>query len=199
MTETPDVSRRSDALFGQIALQLGLLSREQLREALNRQLQSDPHRPLGEILREFKLLRPEDLDRILATQKKLVSQAPAHLRTMKEDDLFGRIALRLHFCSEEQLQECLRIQDTLSKGRFLRLGDILTSKGYLTAAQVARILHIQKGLVLYCPACNTEYNVLMFKPGSSLQCYRCGSPMKVPRRPSDSDMDEALYFGEGSE
>ena len=62
--------------------------------------------------------------------------------------------------------------------------------------QVKKITDTQKGLIVYCPQCDTQYNVVMFRPGASIQCYKCGSPLRIPARATSQSVDESLYFGD---
>jgi len=71
----------------------------------------------------------------------------------------------------------------------MRLGDIMVIKGYLTVEQVKKITDTQKGLIVYCPQCDTQYNVVMFRPGASIQCYKCGSPLRIPARATSQSVD----------
>lgn len=200
MTEQKDKQRkrkaRADSLFGQIALRLGIVTKEQIQEALELQRCAKEHRPLGMILMELKLVTEKDLERIISAQKRLVDQATQRAKAVKEDNLFGKVAIRMGMCNEDQLQECIIMQEQLPPDRFMRLGDIMVIKGYLTVEKVKKIIDMQRGLILYCPTCDTQYNVVMFRPGASLQCYRCGAPMRIPTRGTKPDMDEAIYFGE---
>ncbi|HYE99471.1 MAG TPA: hypothetical protein VEJ18_11200 [Planctomycetota bacterium] len=188
--------KKADSLFGQIAMRLGIVTRDQLQEALELQRFAQGHKPLGVILMELKYVSTKDLERIVEAQKALLAEASVRQKAVREDNLFGKVAIRLGFCTEEQLAECLALQEQLPKDRFMRLGDILVIKGYLTVEQVRKVSETQKGLIVYCSQCDTQYNVVMFKPGASLQCYRCGSPLKIPTRSTSSHLDEALYFGE---
>lgn len=188
--------KKADSLFGQIAMRLGIVTRDQLQEALELQRFAQGHKPLGVILMELKYVGPKDLEKIVEAQKALLAEASVRQKAVREDNLFGKVAIRLGFCTEEQLAECLALQEQLPKDRFMRLGDILVIKGYLTVEQVRKVSETQKGLIVYCTQCDTQYNVVMFKPGASLQCYRCGSPLKIPTRSTSSHLDEALYFGE---
>ena len=188
--------KKADSLFGQIAMRLGIVTRDQLQEALELQRFAQGHKPLGVILMELKYVSNKDLERIVEAQKALLAEASVRQKAVREDNLFGKVAIRLGFCTEEQLADCLALQEQLPKDRFMRLGDILVIKGYLTVEQVRKVSETQKGLIVYCTQCDTQYNVVMFKPGASLQCYRCGSPLKIPTRSTSSHLDEALYFGE---
>ena len=188
--------KKADQLFGQIAMRLGIVSRAQRDEALELQRYAQGHKPLGVILMELKWVQPKDLERIVEAQKAMLAEAAGRQKAVREDNLFGKVAIRLGLCTEEQLAECLSLQEQLPKDRFMRLGDILVIKGYLSVEQVKKVTDTQKGLILYCNQCDTQYNVVMFKPGASLQCYRCGSPLRIPTRSTSSNLDEALYFGE---
>ena len=189
--------KRADSLFGQIALRLGIVTKKQLLDALELQRFAKTHKPLGMILMELKLVSDADLQKIVEAQKALLSQANTRQKAVREDNLFGKVAIRMGYCMEEQLVECLGLQEQLPMDRFMRLGDIMVIKGYLSVEQVKKIVDTQKGLVVYCPQCDTQYNVVMFRPGASIQCYRCGSPLRVPTRSTSGSMDEAIYFGGG--
>ena len=188
--------KRADGLFGQIALRLGILTKAQLQEALDLQRFAQGHKPLGVLLMELKYVGDKDLERILEAQKAMLTDASTRQKAVREDNLFGKVAIRLGCCIEEQLQECLALQEQLPRERFMRLGDIMVIKGYLTVEQVKKITDTQKGLIVYCPQCDTQYNVVMFRPGASIQCYRCGSPLRIPRRTTSPSTDESLYFGD---
>lgn len=188
--------KRADSLFGQIALRLGIVNKKQLDEALELQRFAKGHKPLGMILMELGHVRQKDLDRIIEEQKAILAQANTRQKAVREDNLFGKVAIRSGYCTEEQLAECLALQEHLPPERFMRLGDIMVIKGYLSVDQVKKVIDTQKGLILYCPQCDTQYNVVMFRPGVSMQCYKCGNPLRVPARSTTPSIDEAIYFGE---
>ncbi|MBN1808517.1 MAG: protein kinase [Planctomycetes bacterium] len=67
-----------------------------------------------------------------------------------KDSLFGMLATRAGYATEEQLQECMKLQEEYRKGggKVPRLGEILAQKGYMTAEQVEAVLqgqHREKG------------------------------------------------------
>lgn len=66
--------------------------------------------------------------------------------TIKEV-LFGRLATRGKFVTEEQIAECLALQDRYRTqgGPVPRLGEILAVKGYMSAEQVRAVLDGQHG------------------------------------------------------
>jgi len=59
----------------------------------------------------------------------------------EEDLLFGRMALRAGFITEEQLREALRKQEESPVYR--RLGDVLVELGYMSRGQVALVMRAQ--------------------------------------------------------
>lgn len=61
---------------------------------------------------------------------------------MTGNDRFGEIAVRLGFCTADQVARCLRIQSSTSEG--LSLGNSLLREGYLTEAQYSRIVAVQR-------------------------------------------------------
>jgi hypothetical protein len=188
--------KRADSLFGQIALKLNIITKQQLAEALELQRYAKVQKPLGVLLIELKYVTQADLEKIVKAQEALLQAASSRQKAVREDNLFGKVAIRMEFCTEEQLAECLALQEQLPKERFMRLGDIMVIKGYLTVEQVKKISDTQKGLILYCHQCDTQYNVVMFRPGASIQCYKCGSPLRIPTRSTSPSVDEAIYFGE---
>jgi hypothetical protein len=196
MTDPAKSQKRADSLFGQIALRLNIITKKQLQDALELQRCARTHKPLGVLLMELKYVSDRDLEKILEAQKQIAAQAANRHKVVREDNLFGKVAIRLGHCSEVQVAECMSLQEQLPHDRFMRLGDIMVIKGYLSVAQVRKVIETQKGLIVYCPQCDTQYNVVMFRPGASLQCYRCGSPLRIPRRSSSPAMDESLYAGE---
>ncbi len=189
-----DTKKRADRLFGQIAVRLGIVTRKQLEEALELQRFATTHKPLGVILIELKYVTEKDLERIVAAQQELVAQATIRNKAVREDNFFGKVAIRLGFSNEVQVAECLSLQENLPPQRFMRLGDIMVIKGYLQMDQVKKITDAQKGLIIYCPMCETQYNVVMFRPGANIQCYRCGTAMEIPKRITSASDEEALYF-----
>lgn len=176
--------KKADSLFGQIAMKLGLVTQKQIDDALDLQRYAKTPKPLGVILMELKIIGEPELEKIIEAQKQMVVAAASRAKAVRQDNLFGKVAIRLKYCTDHQLHEALSIQEQLPKEKFMRLGDLMVMKGFLTVEQVRTILDAQKGMVLFCPHCDTQYNVVMFKPGSSLQCYRCGSPLKIPLQAS---------------
>lgn len=185
--------KKADQLFGQIALQLKIVTQRQLEQGLEFQRQTDAHKPLGLVMMQLGFVTQTDLDRIVEAQKELLAQRNGRAEATRKDSLFGKVAVRLGFVTQDQVSECLLFQEQLPKDRFMRLGDVMVLKGMLNVEQVRKIVDTQRGLVLYCPTCETQYNVVMFRPGASLQCYRCGCALRIPARLPAADGDNISW------
>lgn len=88
-----------------------------------------------------------------------------------EDMLLGRLAVREGVCTQEQVDECLRIQSMNRSSA--PLGDILLYKGYLTDLQLKNLLARQHKKVMTCPACRLSFTVVTLTEGKSARCPRC--------------------------
>lgn len=62
------------------------------------------------------------------------------------ESLFGKIAISQGYCTQDQLDECLKLQLQMQSPHqpAPRLGQLLVDKGYLAAPQLETILQIQK-------------------------------------------------------
>ena len=187
--------KKADGLFGQIAIKLNIVTRAQLNEALELQRYAKEDKPLGVIIMDLGYVKKEDLERIIQAQKAMVAEVGNRQKKVREDALFGKVSIRLGFCTEDQLMDCVEYQEQLPPERFMRLGDILVIKGFLSIQQIKRVLDAQKGLIVYCSGCNTRFNTVMLTPGTSIPCHRCKARIRVPERKREGRMDEAVYFG----
>ncbi len=64
--------------FGKIAVDMGFITAEQLKEAITEQVEDDladkPHRPIGEILLESGLITKEQIDIVLKEWLELIKE-----------------------------------------------------------------------------------------------------------------------------
>lgn len=60
----------------------------------------------------------------------------------KTDHLFGRIAINAGLVTEAQVDECIRLQETLREWK--PLGQILIERGYTTESEVRKLLDLQR-------------------------------------------------------
>lgn len=173
---------KADILFGKIAINAGMVSSDAVEDCVRLQEQMTEKKPLGMILIDKGFITEEQLTKIIEIQRKNLQERAIHSREKRDDGLFGKLVLRFNFATEEQINECIRIQAKLETDLFLRLGEIMVKKGYMTNDQVRQILEFQRTKILTCPNCNTQYNVIMFTPGTKLKCYKCDGELAVPER-----------------
>jgi hypothetical protein len=135
---------RSDLLVGQIAIEKGFISREQLDECLRLQEQNPSWKQVGMILLDKKYITEEELDIALQIQKKNLERYVDNTDLKLKDLLFGRIVVARRLATQGQVNECLREQEQIERmGIFLRLGEIMVRKGYLAADSQKKILDYQ--------------------------------------------------------
>jgi hypothetical protein len=175
------MSAKADALFGRIAIDIGLVSEADLRATLVKQNKLDQHVPLGILLIESGLLTQEGLQKIIETQKDRLRVQHQESQARRADGLFGKLVVALGLATDDQIHECIDIQENLDEGDYKRLGDILVERKVLTPLEVTLVLEHQQNLIFFCPQCDTQYNVIMFNPGVTLTCYQCNSNIRIPK------------------
>lgn len=111
--------------LGQILVQIGAISSEDLQKALNIK-ESKKDKLLGQILLDEKLCTEDDIKSALHKQR--------------NDTSIGQILLRSEIISEKQINECLLEQE---KTGFL-LGFVFVDKGYCTSDDLLEALKIQQ-------------------------------------------------------
>jgi DNA-directed RNA polymerase subunit RPC12/RpoP len=92
-----------------------------------------------------------------------------------EDLILGKLAVRERLCTQEQIDECLRVQANSREAA--PLGDILLYKGYLTETQLKGLLSQQQKKGMACPACGLRFTVLTLSGGKSARCPKCKGPL----------------------
>ena len=174
-----DSKIQDEILFGLIALKEGILTQEQLDQAIAIQERSSSRgSSLGTILVELGILKPEAVATILAIQKTNLAKEDPGTGKQRADSLFGRLAVRIGYVTEPQVHECVRIQAAQERdGSPVRLGRILVDKGYLDEAQVRHILKLQDTELVGCKACGKWYNIKRKKAESLPACKHCGLPL----------------------
>jgi len=113
--------------FGDALLELGLITTEQLAEALERQKLGKF--PLGQIMVHHQMMVSSQVEDVLSYQKSPSGQGVS----------FGESAIRLGFVTTAQRDEAVAYQKT-SQGV---LGEMLVKLGYLSEAQRTQVLQYQ--------------------------------------------------------
>ena len=175
------MSIREELLLGKIAVELGFLSKEQLDRAVSIQEEEVPPPPLGGLLVDKGFLKPEDLAQILAVQKTRFQAKADYADARLENILFGRLVVHLGLVSQEQVNECLRIQAKVEDEVDVRLGEILVKKGYISRDAVRKLLSIQNKKILFCRKCSDQVNVVGFQQDQQYDCPHCGGPLEAPK------------------
>ncbi|MEK7449716.1 MAG: hypothetical protein AAB019_09580 [Planctomycetota bacterium] len=171
----------SDLVFGEIAIKTRLVTARQIDEAITIQHGLPEWKPLGLILLEKQYLTKEQLENIIDIQKRNLETRAIQLRYIKEDNIFGRLAIKLNLATEQQVEECLGVQLMMQDDYLLRLGELMVKKKYLSGTDVKKILEYQSAQVIHCPKCDTKYNVVLFNPGAKFICYECETELTVPK------------------
>jgi hypothetical protein len=161
---------------------LGILTPEQLDGALKVQAAMSPPPPLGLVLMDLRLVNRADLELILDSQRKMADRQRGKGKSNREDNLFGKVAVRLGYCTPDQLAHCLEFQKSADPESAPRLGELMVHRGLIGPAQVRRVVEVQSGMAVPCPSCSTLYNTVMFMPGSTIPCYKCGAMVMVPAK-----------------
>lgn len=170
-----------NVLFGKIAMELGLLTKEQIDTAISLQELEEKQRPLGDILLDKRYLTQAELQKILEQQRANLAKVDGPTQQKKEDVLFGKVAIREGLATADEVNDCLRSQAKAeSAGTFPRLGEMMVEKGILTPAQVQRILERQKRRIMVCKGCKARYNVPTVDEGKPVRCPRCGGEVVLP-------------------
>ncbi|MBI3099420.1 MAG: hypothetical protein HYY93_14510 [Planctomycetes bacterium] len=168
------MAETGDVLFGKIAIQMGVVTQAQMDECISAQAATDPPKPLGEILYQKGYVTFEQLTQILETQRRNLAELEPNTRLKKEDVLFGRVVVREGLSTPAEVNECLRAQAALEQqGTTLQLGEIMVRGGYLSAAQVRRILERQKKRIMACPQCGASFNVVTYDTEKKYTCPKC--------------------------
>lgn len=103
--------------FGQYLLEKGVLSREQLLEALARQ--RNKVEKIGELAVKRGYLKQEDVEKI-------------HKEQQHTDLFFGQLAVKMGLLTEAQVYELLNIQ----RSNHVFLGEVIAELGYLSKSAV---------------------------------------------------------------
>ncbi len=129
-------------MLGRMLINRGWVTPEELLGCLEMQSQlqqSGAPKHLGEIVTQLGLVQPGRIDELLRVQYKK--------EVVREDMIFGQIAVRNRFITAKQLEECLSIQKGLIRDgepSVRRLGEILLEKGYTSFHDNLAILKSQQ-------------------------------------------------------
>lgn len=180
----------ADLLFAKITIGKMYGSQEQVDRCLAIQMTNPDRLPLGRILVNEGVLTEEQHSEVLALQRKTMTTAARFMKKRRESILFGKLVVREGYLAQMEVTDCLRIQASESEKR--SLGEIMISKGYLTAEQVKSLLAKQQKKIMSCPTCTLSFTVLTISQGTRIDCPRCKGPLREGK-PSDSTRTDAEF------
>lgn len=131
-----------------------------------------------EIHSNTKDISQESTESISQESPENISQEDTEsLEEEKGRALFGKTAILLKILTQEQVNDALLYSVTSHKGK--KIGEILVEMGYLTFEQVEMILARQKTKMMYCPQCETKYQILLFQESKTYECKNCHAKLQI--------------------
>ena len=102
----------------------------------------------------------------------------------------GQILLRQGSVTAPQLEECLKIQQSMAgQSHVPRIGELLLNKGYTTKEAIKNALAEQNKKVLLCTRCNIMVTVTMRPDAIG---YKCGKCETILIEPSPDRADDSI-------
>ena len=181
-----------DLLLGQLAVEKGYLTKEQLAEIMKEQQGGapvDPNatvnpskstRPLGTLLLSKGLLKEQELVALLEEQSRRVEAIRSCQKLQKVEYLFGQLLVKYNLATMLQINKCLEIQLKMAEkgvSPIPRLGEMLVEHGFVDKKTVADVLKMQDKDILFCTGCGRQYNVVGLEDGKAYKCKECGGVM----------------------
>ena len=183
-----------EVLFGKIAVSCGFITEEQLAAGVQAQESATDGTHLGKILVDMEVITDEALMTVLAIQRENRSRLEMSPAVRKMGMTLGRLAIEKEYCTEQQVNECIREQAKLERfNLFFRLGEVMVSRNILPAEKVHELLQTQNITILGCPSCFSKFNVLNWKQGMRIACPKCGSPeLELPATMPELKVDGSV-------
>ncbi len=165
-------------LIGQIALERGLLSQEQLRQCLDLQAGQPAPKSLGALLVELGFLTEAQISLLCEEQKRRLAEDMATAPAPKDEFAFGRLLVKGGHATQEQVNEALRAQQDLAERNVRkRLGELLVEAGHLGPDAVRAVLKQQGKVLMSCTFCGRHMNVVE-AIADRAACTKCGMPLE---------------------
>jgi predicted RNA-binding Zn-ribbon protein involved in translation (DUF1610 family) len=186
------VTSIKDLLLGQLAVEKGFVTKEQLAEIMKEQhggASQDPNatvnpsksiRPLGTLLLSKGYLKERDLVALLEEQGRRLEAVKNVQKLQKVDYLFGQLLVKNNLATMLQINKCLEIQLKMAEKGVTpipRLGELLVDHGFVDKKTVADVLKMQDKDILFCTGCGRQYNVVGIEEGKAYKCKECGGVM----------------------
>jgi len=179
-------------LVGQIAIELGFVTREQLQECIDLQAGQVQPKPIGTLLVEYGFLPQDRLAAVLEEQKRRLQESLPYAPTQRGAVAFGRLLVDRGLVTQERVNEALRAQQDLAeRGVRKRLGELLVEAGHLSAESVPEVLKSQGKVLMACTFCGAHFNVLI-TIAEGYPCRKCGMPLD--QKTGIVSADETAYL-----
>ena len=183
---------RNPLLIGQIAMDLGFVTREQLQECIDLQAGQVQPRPVGTLLVESGFLSQEQLRKVMEEQQKRLQESLPYAPAQRGAVAFGRLLIERGLVKPEHVNEALRAQQDLAdRGIRKRLGELLVEAEHLAPEVVPEILKAQGKVLMGCTFCGAHVNVLE-TIAEGYPCRKCGMPLD--RKTGTISADETAYL-----
>ena len=164
-------------LVGQIALELNLLTKEKLQQALDLQSSHPAPRPIGTVLVESGLLTQAQFQAVIVEQARRLRESVPFAPGAKSEMAFGRLLVKGGHVTEDHVNEALRAQqDFAERGQRKRLGELLVEAERLKPEVVLAVLAQQGKALRACTFCGAHFNVLA-AVADRFPCRKCGMAM----------------------
>lgn len=189
-----------ERVLGMRAVEKRFITEKQLTECLNTKEFFEPDKSLADIFLTKGYLTRNQIKRL---DQEFDEETEIKHEGESTRKLFGDLAIEQSMITEPQLLEALDVQGKyLERGLRTQIGQILAKKGYVTIAQVRRIVDSQLKKVLVCIKCNTTKVITSYDPSGIYQCENCyldmiESKVQKPTRPPETeDEDEGEEDGD---
>ena len=141
----------------------------------------DPEAQEGSAGPDVTMLQPPPPPATSPDDATFVSGGPgAPMLTAGALVLFGQIAVKFGFISEDILNRGLEKQEQLVRqGKTMRLGEIMVWAKQMTPEQVHQVLQFQETWVHRCASCHRRFNVSVSQEqANALRCSVCGGQLQ---------------------
>ena len=161
-----------ERLLGMMAVEKRFISEKQLTECLNILEFFDTGKSLEAILLSKEYLTQPQIERL---RQQLHASTEVNVeRKNKQQKRFGDVAVEQNMIDSDQLQQGLDEQEVyMQRGVRVQIGQIIHKKGFLTLAQVKRVLESQLKKLLYCKNCKSTCVIHSYDSGQIYQCENC--------------------------
>ena len=189
------MAEESENLLGQLAIEHGLITTDQLEKSLEVQ-RSGGNSPLGQVLKDLGYLDSVKLRFLEEHQTKSIRNSKTFQRPARADMLFGKLVQQRGFANARQVALARERKAILkSQGQRIELGQVMVEMGFLTGFQFGLLTSKRSAQVLFCTKCDLVQRVFAVKDGYRIRCEKCHGVMRAARDLEESKA-QATWFHE---